>query len=34
MESKYTTINGQKIHYQVTGNGPSALLLIHGAVGK
>lgn len=34
MEPSYETIDGLKIRYQVSGNGPSTLLLIHGAVGK
>lgn len=34
MSENYITIDGIKIRYQVSGRGPAALLLIHGAVGK
>lgn len=33
-EGKFATIEDLEIHYQTYGTGPSALLLIHGAVGK
>lgn len=34
MAGKFELIDGVKIHYKISGSGPSALLLIHGAVGK